>query len=172
MAGSGELRNEVGLSPSDADAGIYRGRSVARRFVSPDGMVVLVGRSASDNDILSLKLAAPGDFWLHVAGHSGSHVIVRNPGGLPRLPRETARFAAGLAAGHSKARGGGQVAVHLARCADVEKQLGSPPGQVILTRYSTVYAQPSREGGASPKGDASDKPRHRRSGGRLKGSHG
>jgi len=36
--------------PSDADAGVWRGRSVARRFVSPDGMTVLVGRTAADND--------------------------------------------------------------------------------------------------------------------------
>jgi predicted ribosome quality control (RQC) complex YloA/Tae2 family protein len=130
--------------PSDADAGVYRGRSVARRFVSPDGLVVLVGRSASDNDVLSLKLASPRDFWLHVAGDSGSHVVVRNPDDLARMPRETARFAAALAAGHSKARGGGQVAVHVARCADVGKQRGAPPGQVTLSHYTTVRVAPRR----------------------------
>jgi predicted ribosome quality control (RQC) complex YloA/Tae2 family protein len=134
--------------PSDADAGMYRGRSVARRFLSPDGLVVLVGRSASDNDVLSLKLAAPRDFWLHVAGDSGSHVVVRNPDDLPRLPRDTIRFAAGLAAGHSKARQGGQVAVHLARCADVGKERRAPAGQVTLSRYSTVWASPRRDGDA------------------------
>lgn len=103
---------------------------------------MLVGRSASDNDVLSLKLASPGDFWLHVAGESGSHVVVRNPAGLTRLPRETARFAAALAAGYSKARRGGQVAVHLARCADVGKERGAPSGQVTLARYTTVHARP------------------------------
>ena len=87
--------------PTDADAGIWQGRSVARRFVSPDGFIVLVGRTASDNDILSVKLGAPQDFWMHVAGDSGSHVVVRNPEGLERLPRETLRFAAALAAGYS-----------------------------------------------------------------------
>jgi predicted ribosome quality control (RQC) complex YloA/Tae2 family protein len=132
--------------PSDPDAGLYQGRSVARRFMSPDGLVVLVGRSASDNDVLSLKLASPRDFWLHVAGDSGSHVVVRNPENLPRLPRETARFAAALAAGHSKARDGGQVAVHVARCSDVGKQRGAPAGQVTLARYATVRASPRRSG--------------------------
>jgi predicted ribosome quality control (RQC) complex YloA/Tae2 family protein len=138
-------REQAGEEPTtDADSGTYRGRSVARRFVSPDGLVVLVGRSASDNDVLSLKLASPRDFWLHVAGDSGSHVVVRNPEDLPRLPRDTARYAASLAAGHSKARGGGQVAVHVARCADVGKQRGAPPGQVTLSRYTTVRAAPIR----------------------------
>lgn len=130
--------------PSDPDEGVFQGRSIARRFVSPDGLVVLVGRSASDNDLLSLKLSSPRDFWMHVAGDSGSHVVVRNPDNLPRLPRETARFAAGLAAGHSKARDGGQVAVHVARCADVGKQRGAPAGQVTLARFTTVHATPRR----------------------------
>ena len=75
---------------------------VARRFDSPDGMEILVGRSASDNDVLTFKIAAQKDFWMHVAGESGSHVVVRNPDGLDALPRETLRYAAALAAGYSK----------------------------------------------------------------------
>ena len=47
--------------PTDADQGIWQGQKIARRFLSPDGMVVLVGKSADDNDILSLKLGAPRD---------------------------------------------------------------------------------------------------------------
>ena len=34
---------------ADADAGRWRGKSVARRFVAPDGFVILVGKTASDN---------------------------------------------------------------------------------------------------------------------------
>lgn len=132
------------IAPSDPDAGIWAGRSVARRFVSPDGMIVLVGKTAADNDILSIKLAAPRDFWMHVAAGSGSHVVIRNPDNLSSLPRETAQFAAGLAAGYSKARHGGRVAVHLAQCSDVSKPRGYEPGKVQLARYKTVHAAPSR----------------------------
>lgn len=143
---------------TDPDAGVFRGRSVARRFVSPDGMIVLVGRSAADNDILSLKLAAPRDFWMHVAAESGSHVVVRNPENLRRLPRETQRFAAGLAAGHSRARAGGRVAVHMARCADVSKPRGFAPGKVALARFESVSATPLRapEGAGESSSDTSD----------------
>src|SRR5215472_13145894 len=102
--------------PSDPETGVWQGRSVARRFVSPDGLTVLVGRTAEDNDLLTFRLASPRDFWLHVAGESGSHVVVRNPENLDRLPRETAHFAAALAAGYSRASAGGKVSVHLARC--------------------------------------------------------
>jgi predicted ribosome quality control (RQC) complex YloA/Tae2 family protein len=128
----------------DPEMGTWQGRSVARRFVSPDGMTVLVGRTAEDNDVLSLKLGAPRDFWFHVAGESGSHVVVRNPEGLDRLPKETERFAAALAAGHSKMRHGGRVAVHACTCADVSKPRGLPPGQVVLDRFRTVHAAPWR----------------------------
>jgi len=127
---------------------------VARRFVSPDGMTVLVGRTAADNDVLSLQLGAPRDFWLHVAAESGSHVVVRNPDGLVRLPRETERMAAALAARYSKARRGGRVAVHLATCAEVSKPRGLPPGQVVLGRYRTVHALPG--GGQDGPGDGGD----------------
>jgi predicted ribosome quality control (RQC) complex YloA/Tae2 family protein len=130
--------------PPDPENGLWQGRSVARRFVSPDGFTVLVGRTAEDNDILSLKLASPRDFWFHVAGESGSHVVVRNSEGLDRLPRDTERFAASLAAGYSKARRGGRVSVHACTCADVRKPRGSPPGQVMLERYKNLQVEPAR----------------------------
>ena len=47
---------------------------------------MLVGKSAEDNDLLSLRLGEPHDFWFHLAGDSGSHVVVRNPERLERLP--------------------------------------------------------------------------------------
>lgn len=131
---------------SNADAGIWHGKAVARRVVSPDGLTILVGRTAMDNDILTFKLGSPRDFWLHVAGESGSHVIVRNPAGLERPPRDTLRLAAALAAGYSKARRGGRVAVHVATCADVGKPRGAPAGQVTLTRFKTVHTLPQRDG--------------------------
>ena len=129
---------------TDPDAGLWQGRSVARVASSPDGFIVLVGRTARDNDVLSLRLAAPRDFWFHVAGESGSHVVVRNPDNLDALPRETKKFAAGLAAGYSKARKGGKVAVHMARAGDVSKPRGLAPGKVHLRRFTTVHSGPLR----------------------------
>jgi predicted ribosome quality control (RQC) complex YloA/Tae2 family protein len=139
--------SESSAPPGDADRdrGRWAGREVARRFVSPDGFVVLVGKSAADNDILTFKLGTGRDFWLHVAADSGSHVVVRNPAGVASLPRATAQFAAGLAAGYSKLRGGGRVAVHLCTCAEVSKPRGLPAGKVQIERYRTVHATPRRE---------------------------
>ena len=127
---------------------------MARRVVSPDGMVILVGKTSSDNDILTLKIGAPRDFWFHVSGESGSHVVVRNPDGLETLPRDTKRLAAALAAGHAKARRGGRLAVHMARCRDVSKPRGMAPGKVTLGRYDTVRATPLRVEDLSSEGDS------------------
>ncbi len=124
--------------------GLVSEDDVARRFTSPDGMEVLVGRSAADNDLLTFKVASQRDFWLHVAGTPGSHVIVRNPQGLEVLPREALRFAARLAAVHSKAKAGGQVSVHVASVKDVKKPRGAPPGQVTLQRFRSVRVSLSK----------------------------
>jgi predicted ribosome quality control (RQC) complex YloA/Tae2 family protein len=127
---------------NDPDEGIFRGVRIARRYLSPDGFVVLAGKTATDNDLLTFKLSSPRDFWLHISGDSGSHVIVRNPDGLGRLPRDTARFAAAVAARHSRARGGGKVAVHLAKRADVRKERGMAAGKVAVSRGVVIQAAP------------------------------
>ncbi len=130
--------------PSDPERGVWQGKTIARRFVSPDGMTVLVGKNASDNDVLSLQLAEPDDFWLHVAADSGSHVVVRNPEKLPRPPRETLRFAASLAAGYSKLSSGGRTSVHWTKARNVSKRRGAPAGQVLLHDYESIDAKPSK----------------------------
>jgi predicted ribosome quality control (RQC) complex YloA/Tae2 family protein len=109
------------------------------RTVVVDGYEVLIGKGDAENDELTFALAAPGDFWLHVAGGvAGSHVVVRNPDGLDALPRAVLERAAELAAWHSKARAARRVDVHLCRVADVVKPRGAPPGQVELRRWERV----------------------------------
>ena len=124
-----------------------RGRGY--RTFEIDGFEVLVGKGAADNDRLSLKLAEPRDFWLHVSGPPGSHVVVRNPEDLSELPKPVARRAAELAAWYSKARGaGGKVEVHLCRARDVSKQPGFEPGKVLLRRWEAIRIYvPSEEPG-------------------------
>ena len=82
------------------------------KTVPVEGFDVLVGKGDVENDRLTFEVAAPDDLWLHVAGFSGSHVVVRNPDALPELPRPVVERAAELAAWHSKGRaGGGKVEV-------------------------------------------------------------
>jgi len=108
-----------------------------------EGFEVLVGKGDADNDGLTFGVAEPRDFWLHVAGPPGSHVVVRNPEGITELPADVAEKAAQLAAWHSKARGSrGKVEVHLCRVADVSKPRGFEPGKVLLRRWRSLRVYP------------------------------
>lgn len=131
--------------PSDPESGIYQGRRVGRIYASPSGYTVLVGRSAEENDLLSLKLARPRDVFFHVSSQPGSHVIVLVPEPGGDLDRDTLRFAASLAAAFSSARDARQVTVHYASCSDVSKRKGQPPGEVMLRDWKTVRVAPDRQ---------------------------
>ena len=110
-----------------------------------EGFEVLVGKGDAENDALTFSIAEPKDFWLHVAGPAGSHVVVRNPDGLDELPRMVLERAAELAVWHSKARGSrGKVEVHVCRVADVSKPRGFAPGEVLLRRWTALRVYPKR----------------------------
>ncbi len=131
-------------SLTDRNQGVFGGRTVARVAPSPDGMLVLVGKAAKDNDLVTFKLGRAYDFWFHVAGASGSHVVVLNDAKLKRIPRETKDFAAALAVGYSKAKAGGTTAVHWTTCGEIRKPQGAAPGKVALRNYEQTKAQPQR----------------------------
>ena len=118
-----------------------RGRR--HRTAVVEGFEVLVGRGDAENDELTFRVAEPHDFWLHVAGPAGSHVVVRNPEKLAELPRAVVERAAELAAWHSKARGSrGKVEVHVCLVSDVSKPRGFAPGEVRLRSWKSVRVYP------------------------------
>lgn len=108
-----------------------------------DGFTVLVGRSARDNDTLSLRIARPRDLWFHAAGVPGSHVVVRRPESGEEIPRGVMERAAQLAAWHSGARNArGKVPVHWCAASELSKPRGAPPGQLRLGRHETLRVYP------------------------------
>ena len=97
------------------------------QYELPGGWTVLAGRTDADNERLSLRLARPNDWWFHIRGHPGSHVLLRaRPDAEP--DRETLRRAAAVAAWHSKARAGGVQVVSCTRARFVTKPRGAPVG--------------------------------------------
>ena len=112
------------------------------RTLDVDGFAVLVGKSDADNDVLTFEVAEPHDVWMHVAGYSGSHVVVRNPDRLPALPPPVLDRAAALAAWYSKGRAARTVEVHVCRAGDVSKPRGFPAGKVLLARWSRMRVHP------------------------------
>lgn len=126
-----------------AAEGVLGSKGRGYRSYTVEGFEVLVGKGDAENDALTFDVADPRDFWLHVAGPAGSHVVVRNPGGLTGLPRPVLEAAAALAAWHSKARGArGKVEVHVCRVADVSKPRGFARGEVQLRRWDSVKVYP------------------------------
>jgi predicted ribosome quality control (RQC) complex YloA/Tae2 family protein len=102
------------------------------------GRSARVGRSAADNDALTLRFARPEDLWLHVRGQKGSHVVV--PMGRGEEPSgDILVDAAHLAAHFSDARDQTDVEVIYTRRRHVQKPKGSPPGSVRLLREKTIF---------------------------------
>ncbi len=120
---------------------------IGARFTSPGGYEVLVGRNNKENAALTHRLGRSMDFWFHVQGFQGSHVLVRSGG--RDLPLPDILFAARLAAAHSKARSSGNVAVDYTRIKHVWRPRGSPAGKVLYTQQKTVYVDPEVPGGAA-----------------------
>ena len=108
----------------------------------PGGWKVLAGKTDMDNDHLSLKLAKPKDFWFHVRGMPGSHVVLRV--GSKEVPnRATLKQAAAVAAYYSKARHGGVVPVSCTEARYVSKPRGAKPGLVQIRKEITLKVRPA-----------------------------
>ena len=102
---------------------------------------VWAGRTAKDNDRLSLKVARNDDWWFHVRGMPGSHVVLFVRDGV-EPPRDVVEAAASIAAWHSKQRQGGMVAVSATRAKFVSKPRGAVPGTVQIRRERVIKVRP------------------------------
>ena len=110
-------------------------------YILPGGWKVLVGRTDADNDRLSLHIAKPNDWWFHIRGMPGSHVLLlARPGDDP--DRATLKRAAAIAAYHSKARTAGLVAVSCTRARYVTKPRDAPAGTVNIRKETILKVRP------------------------------
>jgi len=106
------------------------------------GHRVMAGKTDVDNDRLSLKVAGPNDWWFHVRGMPGSHVVLM--AAEDREPdRSSLNQAAAIAAYHSKARGGGVVAVSGTLARHVTKPRGAKPGTVQIRKERIFKVRPA-----------------------------
>ncbi len=114
-----------------------------RQFTSSDNLQIFVGKNKETNEYLTFKMASDNDFWFHAAGYSGSHVVVRNPSKMSKLPEKSLIESAQIAAYYSKARNAGRALVHYTQRKFVKKAKGKEVGKVILKSYRTISIQPS-----------------------------
>lgn len=108
-----------------------------RKFFSREGFEILVGRSNQENDRLTITIARGNDFFFHVRGYPGSHVILRSQK-EKSVPLETLLDAAALAVHYSKVRGNLRADVSYTPRKYVRKPRGAKPGLVEIANEKTI----------------------------------
>ena len=105
------------------------------------GFKALAGKTDADNDYLTLKIASANDYWLHVTGQPGSHVIIKKSGDITPS-RDILCKAASIAAWHSKARNAKKVSVNYTFAKNVRKPRGASAGTVTIKQAKKIKVTP------------------------------
>lgn len=137
-----ELQQEGYIRPEKGKKKMRQGKLPPLEFTSTDGYTIYVGRNNQQNDALTFRQARKNDIWLHAQKVHGSHVVISCGGSAP--PDDTITQAAQLAAYHSQARQGQNVAVDVVAAGQVKKPNGAKPGMVIYHTYRTVFVDPKK----------------------------
>jgi hypothetical protein len=114
-------------------------RRAWRSFRVSHDTVAKVGRSAKDNDELTLHHAKGNDLWLHARGASGAHVVV--PAGREgEVPPEVLLDAAHLAAWFSPLRKQGTADIQYTQRKHLKKPgKGAPAGLVLVGKEKVLH---------------------------------
>ena len=149
------LRAELGPAPrsvaapratvasvAKGDARAPSARLQPRRFKTAEGWDVLIGRNNEGNDYLTHHLARPEDYWFHVHGAPGSHVVLRRGKGKDEPSKATIQEVASWAAFFSQARTAGKVPVIVTQKKYVRKPRKGPPGLALCEREKTIIVRP------------------------------
>ena len=102
---------------------------------------ILVGKSDEDNDLLSIKMANQNDWWFHVRGLPGSHIVLK---AKDKEEPDTVilKRAAAIAAYFSKAKLAGKVAVSCTRAKNVSKPHKAKLGTIIIRKEKIFKVKP------------------------------
>ena len=112
-------------------------------FRTTNGYTVLCGRNNIQNDTLTFKIAAKNDYWFHIKNLAGSHCIMVCNGTEP--PEIDFTEAATIAATHSKASSGENVAVDYTFVKNIKKLPASNLGMVTYKTNWTAYVTPDEK---------------------------
>jgi predicted ribosome quality control (RQC) complex YloA/Tae2 family protein len=115
--------------------------SQPRRYQTPSGHEVLIGRNNRQNDFLTFRMAGDYDLWFHTQEIPGSHVLLRLPAG--EVPQDgDLKYVADLAAYYSQARQSEQVPVVYTQPKHVYKPKGAKPGMAIYKQETVIWGRP------------------------------
>jgi len=117
-------------------------KSVPYRHITLDGYDVYIGKNDAQNDELSTRFCKPWDIWMHVAGHAGSHVVIRRDKNAQWPPKDLLLKVASFAIWFSKAKHTSYAEVNVTEGRFVRKRRRAPPGEVIAERCKTLRTSP------------------------------
>jgi len=161
-AGKAAAKRSKNGSSKSAKSPVGASADNFRRYETSDGITILCGRNNIQNDLLTMKTAAPEDLWFHVQKMPGTHVVLRS--GRTEPSEESILKAARTAAYFSRTwsrneknkasdprqtRNESQdlselkIAVDYCPVKNVKKPSKAKPGMVIYDRYKTVLVSPS-----------------------------
>lgn len=125
---------------------VRRGKRAAgpRMFTTTDGFEILVARNRRENDRLTFTIARGNDYWMHVLGWPGPHVVIRMPAGR-ELSQQALLDAAHLAVHYSKIRSTDFAQVAYTRVKHVNRVKGDEPGRVRYADAKTLSVRFSRD---------------------------
>ncbi len=129
MAQQGMIRKQKQQIPKESDF----------KKVEYQGFVIMIGKNNRQNERL-VRQANDKDLWLHAHQIPGAHVVIKTQG--KPVSEDVLKYAAALAAYHSKARFSSKVPVDYTLIKNVHKPKGSPPGFVLYTNYETIFVDP------------------------------
>ncbi len=112
------------------------------RFVSSDGLHILVGQSDRSNDELVRLYGSSRHLWLHVRDYPGSHVILLSNGA--DVPERTLQEAAVIAGYYSQGRGETDLPVSYTPLKQLRRPRGGKPGQVLKLSEKVIRVNPMR----------------------------
>ncbi|MGB3295739.1 MAG: NFACT RNA binding domain-containing protein [Phormidesmis sp.] len=143
LISQGYLRDATGYQSGTAGKAGGQDMATFRRYTTPQGLDLLIGRNNSQNEQLTFKQASDYDLWLHAQEIPGSHVLLRlNAGQVP--DDDTLQLAASFAAYYSRARQSEQVPVVYTEPRHVYKPKGALPGMVIYKHERVLWGQPQQ----------------------------
>lgn len=116
-----------------------------KTYLSSDGHLILVGKGAKENDILT-KSARANDYWFHAVGVTGSHVIVPCTSDIRQaLPAQLLKEAVILALNSSRIKEDQAGECYVTRRSSLKKQKNMPLGLWKVEHSETVFIRYTAE---------------------------
>ncbi len=112
-------------------------------FVTSGGYRLLVGKNNVQNDQLTFRIAEKNDWWFHIKGAPGSHVLL--VGAKEEPSAEDFTEAATVAAIFSSGADSPKTEVDYTQVRNLHKPAGAKPGFVTYTVYWSAVVTPDRD---------------------------